>query len=85
MKNMGRNFSIQMNSKKNLDKIIVNNDQQGILIEGDLGEFIDLSLLEDKLLEVQFSHGVLRFEINKSELLKTTKNCKSVSKQQTQC
>ena len=70
---MGRYFSIQMDSKKNLDKIIVNNDQQGILIEGDLGDLIDLSLLEDKLLEVQFSHGILRLEINQLEILNLTK------------
>jgi hypothetical protein len=62
-----------MNSKKNLDKIIVNNDQKGILIEGDLGDFVELSLLEDKLLEVQFSNGVLRLEINRPELLHVTK------------
>ena len=70
---MGRYFSIQMNSKKNLDKIIVDNDKQGILIEGDLGDLIDLSLLEDKLLEVQFSHGILRLEINQLEILNLTK------------
>jgi hypothetical protein len=77
---MGRYFSIQMNSKKNLDKIIVNDDQQGILIEGDLGDLIDLFVLEDKLLEVQFSHGVLRLEINQPELLQLTKNERVFSK-----
>jgi len=71
---MGRNFSIQLNSKINLDKIIVNNDHQGILIEGDLGDLTELTLLEDKLLEIQFSNGILRLEINKPELLRVTNN-----------
>ena len=62
-----------MNSKQNLDKIIVDDGQKGILIEGDFGDLIDLSLLEDKLLEIQFSNGVLRLEVNNSELLQVTK------------
>jgi hypothetical protein len=70
---MGRYFSIQMNSKQNLDKIIVDDGKKGILIEGDFGDLIDLSLLEDKLLEIQFSNGVLRLEVNNSELLQFTK------------
>lgn len=61
-----------MNSKQNLDKIIVNDGQKGILIEGDFGDLIDLSLLEDKLLEIHFSNGVLRLEVNNSELLQVT-------------
>ena len=72
MKNMGRYFSIQMKSKTSLDKIIVNDSQQGILIEGDLGDLTELSILEDKLLEIQFSNGVLRLEINQPELLQAT-------------
>ena len=71
---MGKYFSIQLKSKQNLDKIIVNDDQQGILIEGNFGNLLDLFLLEDKLLEIQFSNGVLRLEINKSELLQATKS-----------
>lgn len=70
---MGRYFSIQMNSKQNLDKIIVDDGQKGILVEGDFGDLIDLSLLEDKLLEIQFSNGVLRLEVTNSELLQVTK------------
>jgi hypothetical protein len=70
---MGRNFSIQMNSKIYLDKIILNDDNQGILIEGNLGDLIELSLLEDKLLEIQFSNGILRLEINRPELLHAIK------------
>jgi len=61
-----------MKSKTTLDKIILNDSQQGILIEGDLGELSELSILEEKLLEIQFTNGVLRLEINRPELLRAT-------------
>ena len=80
VKNMGRYFSIQMKSKTTLDKIILNDSQQGILIEGDLGELSELSILEEKLLEIQFTNGVLRLEINRPELLRATE--KSISEQE---
>jgi len=69
---MGRYFSIQMNSKVNLDKVMINDNKEGILIEGDLGEFQEISLIEAKLLELQFSTGVLRLEITLPELLRVT-------------
>ena len=69
---MGRYFSIQMKSKTSLDKIILNDNQDGILIEGDLGDLSELTILEEKLLEIQFSNGVLRLEINQPELLQAT-------------
>lgn len=80
VKNMGRYFSIQMKSKTTLDKIILNNSPHGILIEGDLGELSELSILEEKLLEIQFTNGVLRLEINRPELLQATE--KSISEQE---
>jgi len=61
-----------MKPKTTLDKIILNDSQQGILIEGDLGELSELSILEEKLLEIQFTNGVLRLEINRPELLQAT-------------
>ena len=80
VKNMGRYFSIQMKSKTTLDKIILNDSSHGILIEGDLGELSELSILEEKLLEIQFTNGVLRLEINRPELLRATE--KSISEQE---
>ncbi len=69
---MGSFFSIQMNSKTDLDKVMINDDKHGILIEGDLGELSNISLLEEKLLEIQFTKGVLRLELNQSELIRAT-------------
>jgi len=69
---MGRYFSIQMNSKVNLDKVMINDNKEGILIEGYLGEFQEISLIEEKLLELEFTTGVLRLEITLPELLRVT-------------
>ena len=76
---MGRFFSIQMRSNKNLERIHLDPSQSGILIEGDFGEISNLSLIEEKLLEIQFSNGVLRLEVDKQELIQAVKNCESIS------
>ena len=75
---MGQNFSIEINSKMNIDKIILNDSNEGILFEGDLGVFRTLSLIEDTLLELQFSNGTLRLEIDES-MLDPILTCLSVS------
>lgn len=65
---MGRSFSVEIKSKKYLDKISILNGDEGVLIEGDYGELCYLSLHEEKLLEIQGSNGVFRIELTKSEL-----------------
>lgn len=67
---MGRSFSVEIKSKKYLDKISILDDDQGVLIEGEYGELCCLSLHEDRLLEIQGSNGVFRIELTKSELAK---------------
>lgn len=65
---MGRSFSVEINSKEYLDKISIQDDDQGVLIEGEYGELCYLSIHEDSLLEIQGSKGVFRIEITRSEL-----------------
>lgn len=66
--NLGRSFSVEIESKEYLDKISILDDGQGVLLEGDYGELCYLSLHEDKLLEIQGSKGVFRIEISRSEI-----------------
>lgn len=61
-----------MNSKANLDKVMINDDKHGILVEGDLGDLSEISLIEEKLLEIKFTKGVFRLEITRPELLQAT-------------
>ena len=65
---MGLHFSIETNSKKMVNKIILNDNNGGLLIEGTLGDFLGHSILEDKLLEVICTEGTLRLELNESML-----------------
>jgi len=65
---MGRSFSVEINSKRYLDKISILDGDEGVLIEGEYGELCYLSLHEDKLLEIQGSNGVFRIELTRSEL-----------------
>ena len=65
---MGQHFSIETNSKKMVNKIILNDNKGGLLIEGDLGGFLSYSIIEDKLLEVICTDGILRLELNESML-----------------
>ena len=46
---MGRSFSVEINSKRYLDKISILDGDEGVLIEGEYGELCYLSLHEDKL------------------------------------
>ena len=44
---MGQYFSLETSSKKRVNKIILNDDNGGLLIEGNLGDFLSYSILED--------------------------------------
>jgi len=59
-----------MKSKDYLDKFSISDGQNGVLIEGDIGDLIQLSLHEDKLLEIQGTNGVLRVELTRTNLSK---------------
>ena len=65
---MGRFFSLELKSKVYLEKINIQEGQDGVLFEGSLGELEELLLLEDSLLELKGSYGVLRFEITREEV-----------------
>ena len=67
---MTRSFSIEIKSKNHLDKISINDDNLGVLIEGEYGEFCNLFLHEDKLLEIIGSNGIFRIEVTREELSK---------------
>jgi hypothetical protein len=65
---LGRTFSLELKSKDYLEKINIQEGQDGVLFEGSLGELEELLLLEDSLMELKGSYGVLRFEITRDEV-----------------
>ena len=65
---MGRAFSIKISSREHLSHISVSEGRDGVVVEGDLGEVQNVSLIESLMLEIKATHGTLRFDITKPEL-----------------
>lgn len=64
-----RSFSIQLKSKVDLKNITLNdNSQENALIEGTIGKFENAQFVEDMVLEVMGTKGVLRVDICESEI-----------------
>ena len=64
-------FSVVLDNKKHVRNLsITENNNEKVFIEGDLGEFIRLDLVEDVLLEIQGVNGILRIEIPEGALRK---------------
>jgi len=64
-------FSIELKSKEFLRNIVISNRTgETVLVEGFLGELEELNLVEDAMLELRGSNGVLRIDIKEDELRK---------------
>jgi hypothetical protein len=62
-------FSIELKSKEFLRNVMISNRTgETVLIEGFLGELEELSLVEDAMLELRGSNGVLRIDVKENEL-----------------
>ena len=69
-KSCGRNFSIEMKSRNHVKRIVLVEGGNGVLIEGFLGELEDIGMIDGVLLEVRGTNGVLRMDLNESDLKK---------------
>jgi len=65
-------FSIEMGSKKDLKDLvnvsISDKSYDRVLIEGFLGEFSEIEIIENVLIKFKGANGVLRIDICKDEL-----------------
>jgi hypothetical protein len=59
-----------MTSRENLEKINIQEGKKGVLLEGNLGEVKEITLIEDRLLELNCTNGAIRLNITRDELLK---------------
>lgn len=67
-------FSIELKSKEFLRNIMISNRTgETVLVEGFLGKLEELSLVEDAMLELRGSNGVLRIDVKEDELGKLLK------------
>ena len=80
---MENDFSIELSSNRDLARISASNDANGVLIEGTLGRLHHASFIDDVILEVQGSNGILRLNLRKEDLnglsaVKPTKELREV-------
>ncbi len=64
-------FSIELASSEQLRGVsIPHNKSKSVLIEGTLGELVQISLVESVMLEIQCSRGTLRMDLTEDEYRK---------------
>ena len=62
-------FSVEIESKKNLTNVSISEKpHERVLIEGFLGEFSEIEMIENALIQFRGANGVLRIDICKDEL-----------------
>jgi hypothetical protein len=62
-------FSVEIESKKHLTNVLIsNNSRERVLIEGFIGDFSEIEMIENVLLQFKGAYGVLRIDLRKDEL-----------------
>jgi hypothetical protein len=62
-------FSIEMDSRDSLSNISLSDKTaEGVLVQGELGDLVDLDLIEDVTLEVKGDKGTLRLDLSREEI-----------------
>jgi hypothetical protein len=62
-------FSIEMDRRDSLSNVSLSDKPiEGVLVQGELGELVELTLLEDVTLEVRGVKGTLRLDISREEI-----------------
>ncbi len=62
-------FSVELKSKKHVTSIsLSDNEREGVLFEGVLGELEEIEIMEDAILLINGSHGTLRIDLTEGEL-----------------
>jgi hypothetical protein len=66
---MRRGFSVEMDSKKYVKSVSISNEaHERVLFEGDIGEILELAMVDGEVLEVKGTNGTLRIDISEKEL-----------------
>jgi hypothetical protein len=74
VKSVEHSFSVEMKSKKHVKSISISDEAHDrVLFEGNLGELMELTLVEGDVLEFIGVNGVLRVGLSKKQLRKALK------------
>ena len=60
-------FSVQLNSRNHVKNMSLCGETE-VLIEGYLGELTSIGIIEDAILEIQGTHGVLNVDLTQDQL-----------------
>jgi len=65
-------FTLELGSKEHVKRFILDGTGGKVLVEGFLGELVDVSLVEGVMLEISGSNGAIRVEVTREELGRLT-------------
>jgi hypothetical protein len=69
-KSKKRSFSMELNSKSDLKSItMTNGPRESVLVEGTIGELVQLGFTEGVILEIIGDRGILRVDIGEDEIV----------------
>ena len=75
---IGRGFSIEMESKSHVKNISISDEAHDrVLFEGNIGELEELSMIDEKVLQIRGSNGLLRVDVTVGELDKMISDLRS--------
>ncbi len=78
-----RFFSVELKSKRHLKNVtLTNGSSDNVLLEGTIGELVQATFAEGVILEVVGKKGVLRIDLGKDEIKKTTNQNLTEAKKQ---
>jgi hypothetical protein len=64
-------FSVELNHKRHLKTVAIPSNANGsVVIEGFLGELVNLGFVEDSLLEIHGANGSFRIDLKREEARK---------------
>ena len=70
-----RFFSLELKSKANLKTVTLSNgSDEGVLVEGTIGELVQALFAEGVILEIVGKEGTLRINLKREELKKEPRN-----------
>jgi len=67
-----RVFTVELNSKSDVKNLILQNGVQRIVIEGTIGALKHAGFVEDTVLELVGTRGVLRVDLARNDLAKSS-------------
>jgi hypothetical protein len=66
---MEHSFSVEMKSRKHVRQMVISRDgDDHVLFEGNLGKLESLAMIENAVLVIHGSNGIMRIDLSENEL-----------------